>query len=99
MDGIPGSLGSVNTYDIESIEVLKDAASSAIYGSMGANGVILVTTKRGKKGVNREVNFNSYIGLNVPHMMPLQSGEEYVQLTDGIPRSQMRMFSLSPNLI
>lgn len=46
---------------------------------MGANGVILVTTKRGKKGVNREVNFNSYIGLNVPHMMPLQSGEEYVQ--------------------
>ena len=79
VDGIPGSLGSVNTYDIESIEVLKDAASSAIYGSMGANGVILVTTKRGKKGVNREVNFNSYIGLNVPHMMPLQSGEEYVQ--------------------
>ena len=58
---------------------MKDAASSAIYGSMGANGVILVTTKRGKKGVNREVNFNSYIGLNVPHMMPLQSGEEYVQ--------------------
>lgn len=40
VDGIPGSLGSVNTYDIESIEVLKDAASSAIYGSMGANGVI-----------------------------------------------------------
>ena len=79
VDGIPGSLGSVNTYDIESIEVLKDAASSAIYGSMGANGVILVTTKRGKKDIKREVNFNSYIGLNVPHMMSLQSGEEYTQ--------------------
>lgn len=79
IDGIPGSLGNVNTYDIESIEILKDAASSAIYGSMGANGVIMVTTKRGKKGVHREVNFNSYIGVNVPHMMALQSGEEYVQ--------------------
>lgn len=79
VDGIPGSLSNVNTYDIESIEVLKDAASSAIYGSMGANGVILVTTKRAKAGVKREINFNSYLGVNVPHMMPLQSGEEYVQ--------------------
>lgn len=79
VDGIPGSLSNVNTYDIESIEVLKDAASSAIYGSMGANGVILVTTKRAKKGVKREISFNSYLGVNVPHMMPLQSGEEYAQ--------------------
>lgn len=79
IDGIPGSLSSVNTYDIESIEVLKDAASAAVYGSMGANGVILVTTKRANKGVKREVNFNSYVGVNVPHMMPLQSGEEYAQ--------------------
>ncbi|WP_085535046.1 TonB-dependent receptor [Massilibacteroides vaginae] len=79
VDGIPGSLSNINTYDIESIEVLKDAASSAIYGSMGANGVVLVTTKRAKSGVKREVSFNAYMGLNVPHMMPLQSGEEYVQ--------------------
>lgn len=79
VDGIPGSLNNINTYDIESIEVLKDAASSAIYGSMGANGVILVTTKRARKGVKREINFNSYVGINVPSMTPLQSGEEYVQ--------------------
>lgn len=79
VDGVPGSLGSVNSYDIESIEVLKDAASTAIYGSMGANGVILVTTKRSKKGVRREVNFNSYLGISIPHMIPMQSGEEYVQ--------------------
>ena len=79
VDGVPGSLGSVNSYDIESIEVLKDAASSAIYGSMGANGVILVTTKRSKKGVKREINFNSYWGVSVPHMIPMQSGEEYIQ--------------------
>lgn len=49
VDGVPGSLSDLNSYDIESLEVLKDAASSAIYGSMGANGVILVTTKRGRK--------------------------------------------------
>jgi len=79
VDGIPGSFSNINTHDIESMEVLKDAASSAIYGSMGANGVILVTTKRAKKGVKREVNFNSYVGINVPHMMKLQSGEDYTQ--------------------
>ena len=79
VDGIPGSLSNINTYDIESIEVLKDAASSAIYGSMGANGVILVTTKKAKKGVKREINFNSYLGFSIPHMAPLQSGEEYTQ--------------------
>ncbi len=79
VDGIPGSLSNVNTYDIESIEVLKDAASSAIYGSRGANGVVLVTTRRAKQGVGREINFNAYLGINKPHMMPLQSGEDYVQ--------------------
>jgi len=79
IDGIPGSLSDISSYDIESMEVLKDAASTAIYGSRGANGVILVTTKRGKKGVKREVNFNAYLGVNVPHMIDLQSGEEYTQ--------------------
>ena len=79
VDGVPGSLSDLNSYDIESLEVLKDAASSAIYGSMGANGVILVTTKRGRKGVKREVNFNSYVGVNVPHMIKMQSGAQYAQ--------------------
>ena len=79
VDGVPGSLSDLNSYDIESLEVLKDAASSAIYGSMGANGVILVTTKRGRKGVKREVNFNSYVGVNVPHMIKMQSGGQYAQ--------------------
>lgn len=52
VDGIPlnGGLSNLNTSDIESIEVLKDAASAAIYGSRGSNGVVLVTTKRGKEG-------------------------------------------------
>lgn len=54
VDGVPygGSLSAINPYDIESISVLKDAASSALYGSRGANGVIIITTKKGKKGGN-----------------------------------------------
>lgn len=54
VDGIPvDNLNSLNPSDIESIEVLKDASSSAIYGSRGANGVVLVTTKKGKKEKSR----------------------------------------------
>lgn len=65
VDGFPisGSLATVNPNDIESLEVLKDAASAAIYGSRGANGVILVTTKKGKPG---KVNFsyNSFVSVS-----------------------------------
>ena len=61
VDGYPisGSLATVNPNDIESLEVLKDAASAAIYGSRGANGVILVTTKQGKTGKPR-ISYNAY---------------------------------------
>ncbi|MEN8117098.1 MAG: TonB-dependent receptor [Bacteroidota bacterium] len=61
VDGLAGSLSNVNPADIESITVLKDAASSAIYGSRAANGVILVTTKKGKAGKLR-VNYDAYAG-------------------------------------
>ncbi len=61
IDGVPGALNDVNPNDVESVSVLKDAASSAIYGSRAANGVILVTTKRGTEGrVN--VNYSGYVG-------------------------------------
>ncbi|WP_040280827.1 SusC/RagA family TonB-linked outer membrane protein [Psychroserpens damuponensis] len=61
VDGFPisGNLATVNPNDIESLEVLKDAASSAIYGSRGANGVILVTTKKGKSG-KAKFSYNTY---------------------------------------
>ena len=61
VDGYPisGSLATVNPNDIQSLEVLKDAASAAIYGSRGANGVILVTTKQGKTG-KPSVSYNAY---------------------------------------
>ncbi|MDO5615086.1 MAG: TonB-dependent receptor [Cruoricaptor ignavus] len=57
-------LNSINSADIESIDVLKDAASAAIYGSRGSNGVILITTKLGKQG-KAKVNFNMYKGVQI----------------------------------
>ena len=63
IDGFPGgNLGQLNMNDVESIEVLKDASSTAIYGSRGAGGVILVSTKRGTSG-KAELNLNSYYGI------------------------------------
>jgi TonB-linked SusC/RagA family outer membrane protein len=60
-----GPLASINPNDIESIEILKDASATAIYGSRGANGVIMITTKHGKKGTGT-INFDSYIGFQQP---------------------------------
>ncbi|GAA3569148.1 TonB-dependent receptor [Snuella lapsa] len=65
IDGIRGSLGNVNVADIETITVLKDAASAAIYGARAANGVVLVTTKTGKKG-KFSVNYDGYTGFQKP---------------------------------
>ena len=65
VDGYPisGSLATINPNDIESLEVLKDAASAAIYGSRGANGVILVTTKKGKSG-KPTISYNAYVSTS-----------------------------------
>lgn len=65
VDGYPisGSIATVNPNDIESLEVLKDAASAAIYGSRGANGVILVTTKKGKSG-KASFSYNAYVSTS-----------------------------------
>jgi len=65
VDGYPisGSLATINSNDIESMEILKDAASAAIYGSRGANGVILVTTKKGEVGKTR-FGYNTYVSVS-----------------------------------
>ncbi len=65
IDGFPGAgdLNSINPSDIESIEVLKDASATAIYGSRGANGVVIITTKKGKAGANT-INFEAYTGVS-----------------------------------
>ncbi len=79
IDGMPGDYATLNPNDIESIEVLKDASSTAIYGSSGANGVVLITTKSGKAG-KAIVNFNAYIGFNGWAQTPsMRSGESYIQ--------------------
>ncbi len=69
IDGIPGALNDINTEDVESISVLKDASTAAIYGSRAANGVILVTTKTGREG-KVAVSYNGYVGFNMPTALP-----------------------------
>lgn len=70
VDGVQyGDLADINSNDIESMEVLKDASSIAIYGSRGANGVILITTKKGKTG-RPDISFNSYAGVSQVTMYP-----------------------------
>ena len=66
LDGTPfdGDMNTINTADIESMTVLKDAASNALYGARGANGVIMITTKSGKTGASAKVNVDAKWGLN-----------------------------------
>ncbi|WP_242696360.1 TonB-dependent receptor [Longitalea luteola] len=84
VDGIPfsttgGNINDINSNDIASIEVLKDASAVAIYGTRGANGVILITTKRGASG-KPLIRYNGYMGLeNLAHVMEPNSPEGYVQ--------------------
>lgn len=69
IDGVEGDMNRIDVNSIESISVLKDAASASIYGSRASNGVILVTTKRGAQG-KPKVTFNGYVGWNKPTEMP-----------------------------
>jgi TonB-linked SusC/RagA family outer membrane protein len=80
VDGVEyGSTLDINPSDIESMDVLKDASSTAIYGAKGANGVILITTKRGKAGKTR-VNINSFISSNTATNVPkMIYGDKEVQ--------------------
>lgn len=81
IDGVEGNLNILNPEDIESISVLKDAASSAIYGARGANGVILVTTKKVNANDNNSptINFSGYFGLQTPTRKPkMLSSAEYM---------------------
>ena len=80
IDGIEGSLNSVDAAQIDKISILKDAASSSIYGSRAANGVILVTTKRAEKGVSR-VSYRGYVGWQRPTTTPDTVGPvDYMKL-------------------
>lgn len=83
VDGIPvtGGMGEISPSDIQSMEVLKDASATAIYGSRGANGVILVTTKQGKEG-KTHVDYNGYIGIQtIQNKLDMMNGAEYAEYT------------------
>lgn len=69
IDGIPGGINDVRPEEVESISVLKDASTAAIYGARAANGVILITTKAGKSG-KVKVSYNGYAGFNTPTALP-----------------------------
>ncbi|KGE14989.1 SusC/RagA family TonB-linked outer membrane protein [Sphingobacterium deserti] len=88
IDGIPGDFSRLNPSDIASIDVLKDASSTAIYGSAGSNGVVIITTKQGKAG-KTVVDFDSYFGYNgfpkYPHGM---TGDAYLNLKREAYRTQ-----------
>ena len=80
VDGVEyGSTIDINPSDIESMEVLKDASATAIYGTKGANGVIIISTKRGKAGKTK-VNLNAYVSVNEPTNIPkVMYGEREVR--------------------
>jgi len=83
VDGVVvGDIDYLNASDIESIDVLKDAASAAIYGSRAANGVVLVTTKKGKSG-KTQVTYDAYYGIQNIYKKPaLLNAQEYMQIMD-----------------
>lgn len=83
LDGIPfaGSIGDISTSDIKSVDILKDASATAIYGSRGANGVIMITTNKGRKGQKAQVSYNGYYGVKkVFAPYPMMDGPELVKL-------------------
>jgi len=79
VDGVlTDNINNINTADIESVNVLKDAASLAIYGNRGANGVVIVTTKKGRSG-EMQINFNFYSGFrSILNRVELANAEQYV---------------------
>ena len=108
IDGVPGgNIRNLAPQDIESMTVLKDAASAAIYGTRGANGVILVTTKKGSSEVGKShVTYDSYFGVNlvkdIPQVLTADEfrrslrGNDYGYSTDWY-RSLLRKFSYDHN--
>ena len=91
------ALSSINPNDIESVEILKDASATAIYGSRGANGVVIITTKRGKKGQDRiEYNFRSDIGQIRKHLDVLNA-DDYMTYINEANLNSARAISYAPS--
>ena len=84
IDGVAGGdMNLLNPGDIESVSVLKDAASASIYGARAANGVILITTKKGKEKEKATLTYTGYIGVQTPTALPeLVTGRQYMELSN-----------------
>ncbi len=82
IDGVMGGdMNALNPANIESMDVLKDASATAIYGSRGANGVIIITTKRGATG-KPQVSYDGYVGVKTPaHLPDMQNAQEFYKAT------------------
>lgn len=94
LDGIPfsGSINDIDPNSIRSIDILKDASATAIYGSRGANGVILVTSFRGQQGQTARVSYNSFYG--VKHLfsrVPMMDGPEFARLRTEATKTQQEL--------
>jgi TonB-dependent starch-binding outer membrane protein SusC len=91
------SISDINPNDIERIEILKDASAAAIYGARAANGVILITTKRGQSG-KTEVNFNAYTGMQqVSRPIEFMSSQQFVELIEEGRRNDLALYQSDPN--
>lgn len=91
-------LASINPNDIETMEILKDASAS-IYGSQAANGVVIITTKRGKKG-NTQINFNTYTGWVTPiREVDMMNSQEFLGYRLDAFRNNYQRFNISPERI
>ncbi|MFS0489453.1 SusC/RagA family TonB-linked outer membrane protein [Leadbetterella byssophila] len=85
LDGIPfaGSLNDINPTTIERVDILKDASATAIYGSRGANGVLLITTNKGKPGQKSQLHYSNYVGFKkVFSSYPMMSREKFLKLRE-----------------
>lgn len=85
IDGVMGGkLSALNPSDIESIDVLKDASATAIYGARGANGVIIVTTKKGRSEKTR-VTYDGYVGVKIPNFLPdMMNAQEFYEAYNNV---------------
>ncbi|MCW3109742.1 MAG: TonB-dependent receptor [Segetibacter sp.] len=83
LDGIPfpGSISDIDPNDVRSVDILKDASATAIYGSRGANGVVLITTNKGQRGQKARISYNTYTGAQkIFAKYPMMNGPQFVAL-------------------
>lgn len=93
IDGVGGDITTLNPADIESIDVLKDAASAAIYGAQAANGVVLVTTKSGKEGSSK-ITYDGYVGWQtLGRKFEMLNSNQYMQIMD---EALLNSYNMSP---